>query len=587
MAAKDRSRRPGPSSKPFTKSGPGRASRPTKAPTALGRGVRRITLPAGLSIVFEDRDVIVVDKPAGLLSVAAPGDKKRYSVFDTLKALARSRGGRDARVFVIHRLDQEASGLLVFAKSDRAYSSLKEDFRAKRVHRIYHAVVEGDLLPDAPGEAMGTVQSLVRELADGTVESLPATSSPGTSLGDRGIDSPRLAITHYRVLARANGRSLAQIRLETGRKHQIRVHMASIGHPITGDPRYGKAGGPLGRVGLHATELGFRHPATGQSVKFSSPAPASFWIAVGKDAPPEREPRVVLAPTGVTEKPAEGSWDHVATWYDSLIDDRGSDLYSTVILPGTMGLLGLKEGERVLDVACGQGVLCRMMASLGATAFGIDASPQLIDAARSREGARTGRAEFQVGDARELNKLGFRDMDAVSCVMALMNIDPLEPVLNGCAAALRAGGRFVAVMLHPAFRSPGQTRWGWSADEDTDATSRDKPSRSPRPTRKESPREHVGRQFRRVDGYLSTGVREIVMNPGEVAQGAQPVLTLTYHRPLQTYVRCLRQAGLLIEAIEEWPSSRTSKPGPRANEENRARREIPMFLAVRAIKPRT
>lgn len=573
MAAKRSTGAEGPTRKSHT---------PKKARVSLGRGVRAVTLPAGLKIVHEDRDVIVVDKPPGLLSVAAPGDKKRYSVFDTLKAVARSRGGRDARVYVIHRLDQEASGLLVFAKTERAFSSLKEDFRAKRVHRLYHALVEGTLLPDAPDDAMGTIQSLVRELADGSVESLPATSSPGVSLGDRGVDTPRLAITHYRVIARANGRSLAQVRLETGRKHQIRVHMASIGHPITGDPRYGKAGGPLGRVGLHATELGFRHPATGQSVKFLSPAPEKFWTAVDKQPPTDAEPRVVLAPSSPAEKPADGSWDHVATWYDSLIDDRGSDLYRTVILPGTLGLIDAKQGQRVLDVACGQGVLCRMLAQLGAVAFGVDASPQLIDAARSRETPRPGRPEYMVADARQLETTGLRDLDAIASVMALMNIDPLEPVMRGCSNALRPGGRFVAVILHPAFRSPGQTRWGWSEDDDTGLRP---PTRNPRPGRPARPAEHVGRQFRRVDGYLSIGVKEIVMNPGEVAKGEQPVLTLTYHRPLQTYVRAIRDSGMLVDAIEEWPSSRTSKPGPRAAEENRSRREIPMFLAVRAIKP--
>lgn len=566
----------GPDKRPRrTQGGPPRHTPRGKRET-MGRGVRRVSLPPGLAIVYEDRDLIVVDKPPGLLTVAAPGAKKRHSVFDTLKALARSRGGRDARVYVIHRLDQEASGLLVFAKSERAYTFLKEDFRAKRVHRLYHAVVEGVLLPDSPGEAVGTVQSLIRELADGSVESLPATSSPGVSFGDQGTDIPRLAITHYRVLARGDVRSLAQVRLETGRKHQIRVHMASLGHPITGDPRYGKAGGPLGRMGLHAAELGFRHPMSGETVKFASPSPASFWTAVGKPAPADREARVVVAPTTLKsrETPREGSWDHVAGWYDALLEDRGSDLYQTVILPGSLGLLEAKSDERVLDVACGQGILCRALAELGAKVTGVDAAPQLIEAAKARGGG----IDYAVGDARDLEPLALREYDAVACIMALMNIDPLEPAIRGCANALRPGGRFVAVMLHPAFRSPGQTRWGW--DEGDALASR--PFR--RDDRRPARREHVGRQFRRVDGYLSPGMREIVMNPGEVASGAERVVTLTYHRPLQTYVRHLREAGLLIDAIEEWPSTRTSR-GPRAEEENRARREIPMFLAIRAVRP--
>ena len=576
---------PGPEKKPGVRrvkppagrsSGPHAHAKKGPPPKKLevGRGARRITLPAGLSIVHEDRDLIVVDKPAGLLSVAAPGEKKKYSVFDTLKAMARSRGGREARVYVIHRLDQEASGLLVFAKTERAFSVLKEDFRSKRVHRLYQAVVEGTLLPDAPGEAMGTIQSLIRERPDGSVESLPALSSVAPAPEDGGTEIPRLAITHYRVLARGNERTLAQVRLETGRKHQIRIHMASIGHAITGDPRYGKAGGPLGRLGLHATELGFRHPGTGETVKFASPAPTTFWRAAGADAPADRGPRTVVAPTPTRERVATGSWDHVAQWYDGLIEDRGSDLYSTVIMPGSLGLLAPKPGDRVLDLACGQGVLCRSLAAIGAKVTGVDGSPQLIEAARSRGGP----IEYAVGDARELAPLSLRDFDAVACIMALMNIDPLEPVIRGSADALKPGGRFVAVILHPAFRAPGQTRWGWDEGEDSHAANR---TRRPGPPGR---REHVGLQYRRVDGYLTHGMREIVMNPGEVAAGQEPVMTLTYHRPLQSYVRLLKDSGLLIESIEEWPSSRTSKPGPRAHEENRARREIPMFLAISAIK---
>ncbi|MBX3361601.1 MAG: class I SAM-dependent methyltransferase [Phycisphaeraceae bacterium] len=309
-------------------------------------------------------------------------------------------------------------------------------------------------------------------------------------------------------------------------------------------------------------------------MKFSSPAPKPFWKAAGADSPPITA-RTVLAPTPTRAKASEGSWDHVAQWYDTLIDDRGSDLYSTVIMPGSLGLLAARPGERILDLACGQGVLARSLATIGAKVVGVDASPQLIEAAR----ARSGPIDYAVGDARDLAPLGLKDFDAIACIMALMNIDPLESVIRGCANALKDGGRFVAVILHPAFRSPGQTRWGW--DEG------DAPPGSPRSrggSHARQSREHVGLQFRRVDGYLTTGMRTIVMNPGEVAEGHEPIVTVTYHRPLQTYARILKDAGFLIDSIEEWPSSRTSKPGPRALEENRARREIPMFLALRAIK---
>ncbi len=269
---------------------------------------------------------------------------------------------------------------------------------------------------------------------------------------------------------------------------------------------------------------------------------------------------------------AATSWEHVAAWYDELIEDRGSDHHEKIILPGTLRLLGEPSGMRILDVACGQGVLCRAAARLGAATVGVDASPSLIDSAKRLSAsppAGIPEPTFHVGDARNLGVLGLGgEFDAACCVMALMNIEPLAPVLDGVASLLRHGAPFVAVILHPAFRSPGQTAWGWAAPDASSA------------------RGANGVQFRRVDGYLSPGVSEIVMNPGAVARGGQPVTTLTYHRPIQTYVRALADAGLLVDAIEEWPSLRQSQPGPRAQAENRARREIPMFLAIRTLNAR-
>jgi SAM-dependent methyltransferase len=198
----------------------------------------------------------------------------------------------------------------------------------------------------------------------------------------------------------------------------------------------------------------------------------------------------------------------------------------------------------------------------------VDASDCLIQRAKA---AKTERCEYLVGDARRLSDLGIEgSFDAATCVMALMNIEPLSPVMSGVASLLRPGGRFVAVMLHPAFRSPGRTTWGWDGQDGPEA-------------RKRGDAKSM-RQYRRIDAYLSEGRREIVMNPGEAAHAGTPVTTATYHRPLQAYVSAFAQAGLLIDAMEEWASTRTSEPGPRAEEENRARREIPVFLALRAVK---
>jgi len=584
-------------------------------------------LPGGLRLVFEDEEVLVVDKPTGLLSAGVPG-QEIDSAFNFVKAHVRSQARRrGTRVWIVHRLDKEASGLLVFAKTEKAFEWLKEDFRAKRVHRLYAAVVEGEIgsaggneprsEPVGPGRkrpvqpAMGTIQSYLIEDATGLVRSVQSPVGPRDPKrrddDDERGDAPKLAVTHWRVQYAGHARTLLQVRLETGRKNQIRVHMRDFGHPIVGDRRYGALTDPIERVCLHATELGFNHPTTGRMTRFQSPPPAGFYVIVGvkpadaaslqaeervaapegptttADTAPEAirvakdpAPTTSRGPTAPAPVPAPGStsWDHVAEWYNEMIQDRKSDHHERVIMPGTLRLLRPAAGMHVLDVACGQGQLARRLAEQGVRVTGIDASPRLIDAAR-KAGQAAG-VEYHVRDAATLDGLEAGPFDAAACVMALMNMEPIGPVLHGVASKLAPGGACVAVILHPAFRAPGQTSWGWTTDE-PDAGHHDGGSRG-------APLHAAARQFRRVDGYLSIGQRAIVMNPGGVARGGMPVTTLTFHRPLQAYVKAFAEAGLLIESLEEWPSLRSSAPGPRSAEENRARREIPMFLGIRAIK---
>lgn len=535
-------------------------------------------LPKGVRIVHEDDDLIVIDKPTGLVTAdprpvrghRVPG--KPRTLFDALKQYVRGPGRRgpgkprddDARgappppVWVIHRLDKEASGLVVFAKSQRAFNWLKEDFRAKRVRRKYLALAEGVIGP--PGFE-GSRQSMMRdEEADEsprrgrTADLRPGRPGPG-----------KLAVTHFRVLAAGNGRTLVEARLETGRKNQIRIHFADMGHPLVGDRRFGAHTNPIGRLGLHAAELGFAHPATGQEIVFTSPPPDSFYRAAGAAAPANADGPPPAPPRPPAPQPERAtSWQNVADWYDDLLDDRGNDHYERVILPGALRLLNAQPGSRVLDVACGQGVLARRLAALGCSVTGVDAAPGLIEAAARRAGDDPNQ-RYLVGDARELWAALPADLrgtfDRAACVMALSNIDTLEPVMRGVAAALRPGGAFVFIVSHPAFRAVGQSAWGWD--------------------------DRQSRQYRRIDGYLSSDVREIEMQPGKAAHGRGSVRTLTFHRPLQAYVGALARAGLLVDALEEWPSLRESTSGPRAAEENRARREIPMFLGVRAVRAST
>ena len=247
-------------------------------------------------------------------------------------------------------------------------------------------------------------------------------------------------------------------------------------------------------------------------------------------------------------KPPTTDWSDIADWYDQLVGEGGSDYHRNVVLPGVLRLLNAQPGERVLDVACGQGVLCRLLMERGVQTTGIDAARELVDAAR-----RHGPGEFLVGDAREL-KVPEQSFDAAACVLAMQNIHPIQPVFDGVGQALKPRGRFVIAMMHPAFRGPKETHWGWDAENKI--------------------------QYRRTDRYLIPRKSPIVAHPGKKASR----YTWTFHKPIEHYVKAARRANLLIDALEEWPSHKTSEPGPRQAAENQARKEIPMFMAIRCVK---
>jgi 23S rRNA pseudouridine1911/1915/1917 synthase len=219
-------------------------------------------LPPGLAILHEDDDVIVVLKSHGLLTVAT--ERERETTAQAFLNVYLKAKGED-RVHVVHRLDRETSGVLVFAKHFAAREALKEKFAAHDIERVYVAVIEGALDPPR-----GTFRSHIRERKDLRMESV-----------DELTPDAKLAVTHYRTIE-SNGRfSLLEIRLETGRKNQIRTHLSEVGHPIVGDRLYGSTVNPLGRLGLHAKLLGFDHPTTGRRMVFTAPVPKPF-IALTK-----------------------------------------------------------------------------------------------------------------------------------------------------------------------------------------------------------------------------------------------------------------------------------------------------------------
>jgi 23S rRNA pseudouridine1911/1915/1917 synthase len=226
-----------------------------------------------LRIVYEDDDILVVDKPAGLLTSTVPREPRATllaAVGRHLEIAGSPRGSR-VRVGLIHRLDRDASGLLVFSKNHEAYQSLKQQFFAHSVQRVYTAVVEG-----VPNPRSGRIETRLVERADGTVYS---TRRPRE--GER-------AVTDYEVADVRGSRALVRVTLHTGRKHQIRVHLGERGTPIVGDKMYGRKPGH-GRLMLAATKLSFAHPRTGERLTFERPAPRDFaaaFASAGREAEP-------------------------------------------------------------------------------------------------------------------------------------------------------------------------------------------------------------------------------------------------------------------------------------------------------------
>ena len=212
-------------------------------------------IPAPLRLVHEDAEILVIDKPPGLLTIADASERERTAY----RLLRDWMEGREAgRLFVVHRLDRETSGLLVFARTHRAKETLQNQFRLRTPERLYVARVEG-----AVRESTGTLTSRLVE-----TRALRVRPTRDTREG-------REAITRYRVLAREEDSTLLELTLVTGRRGQIRTQLAELGHPIVGDRAYGSRRDPLGRVCLHATRLGFVHP-DGRRVTFESPPPSRF-----------------------------------------------------------------------------------------------------------------------------------------------------------------------------------------------------------------------------------------------------------------------------------------------------------------------
>lgn len=213
-------------------------------------GKRPTFIDQGIEVLYEDKDLVVICKPEGLLSVATDFDKE-FTAHTVLKKKFYTQ-----RVYPVHRLDRETSGVMVFAYSEAARDGLKKLFHDHSIQREYAAIVDG-----IPNETIGKWESFLEEDEAYVVKS----STTG-----------KLAITEYEVISRSSRFSLLKLTLQTGRKNQIRVHCKEAGHPIIGDKKYGSFKNSAGRLCLHARKLGFVHPVTGKNLSFEAPLPESF-----------------------------------------------------------------------------------------------------------------------------------------------------------------------------------------------------------------------------------------------------------------------------------------------------------------------
>ncbi|MBI5134771.1 methyltransferase domain-containing protein [Candidatus Uhrbacteria bacterium] len=241
------------------------------------------------------------------------------------------------------------------------------------------------------------------------------------------------------------------------------------------------------------------------------------------------------------------SWGAHAQWYDQYLRCQKDSYQTTVILPNLLRILSLKKGDRVLDLACGQGFFSESFTREGATVVGVDIAPELIELARTQCSKAIA---FHVAPAHKLTMIDDRSVDIVVIVLAIQNIDNATEVIQECARVLKPAGRLVVVMNHPCFRVPQKSDWGWDGKGNI--------------------------QYRRVDGYLRDVQVPIAMHPGSDPTAS----TIAFHRPLQWYAKAFAKNHFGITRLEEWISNKKSQRGPRAAAEDKARKEFPLFLCI-------
>lgn len=276
-----------------------------------------------------------------------------------------------------------------------------------------------------------------------------------------------------------------------------------------------------------------------------------------KILPQQRKPRTMQIERKKKENKIslpETSWGGVANWYDEHLEKTNDTYHEKVIYPNLLRIIGAPKNTKILDLACGQGQFSDILAKSSAQVTGVDIGKELIELAEKRNKHKFSLHYF-VSPSDDLFMVKDNSQDTVVCILALQNIEKLQETFSEIKRVLKTGGKFICVINHPSFRNPRKTHWGYD--------------------------ENAGVQFRRVDEYISESKLKIDMTPGS---NKDKKYTVTFHRPLQVYVKALSKNNLAITRLEEWVSHKESEKGPKQKAENLSRKEIPLFMCIESTK---
>ena len=252
------------------------------------------------------------------------------------------------------------------------------------------------------------------------------------------------------------------------------------------------------------------------------------------------------------------SWGEVAEWYNDLLENSEDSYQKNVILPNLIRLVDPRPDMTILDLACGQGFFSFAFAQAGAKVIGCDISKELISLAKDKViKEKNGNVEFYVTPSDKLAFIQDKTVDMITIVLAIQNIENIVGTFAECSRVLKPNGKLILILNHPSFRIPQQSNWEWD--------------------------EKNSKQYRRIDSYMSEQSFNIDMTPGEKDESKKK-FTVSFHRPLQQYVKALAKSDFSIKRLEEWISHKKSQDGPRSAEEDRIRKEIPMFMCLECGK---